>query len=767
MNNKDKRVLWILNHMTLKDFEVPLLIDLGFEVFVPKKVPHSAAECSVTISYNYDYTLTISSDELEILNNFNFYDDKIDPIIKKIINKNFAVAIFPFYIETTTQLVEHFEGLLILRPFGLANNFTYTQITEQFFPKGFLKKLNSIRYRFWFGQAYENLSEIEHGIYKEKAIYLPIGIPEQFYKYENQWLGNDKKILFVCPKIKTSQAYYGKIYQDFKLNFGDLPYIVAGNQPDPVNEANVLGFVDQEEYIKLFLNNKVMFYHSQEKYHLHYHPLEAIVYGMPVIFMAGGLLQFIGGDDQPGLCKSIQQAREKILRIFNNDLDLISEIKTRQKEILLQFSKKYCFKKWQENFLKQIIDKNIQINKSAIKKIAVFLPIGYRGGSLNAAKNIAKMLHLGSQKASEPVEIIFSCIANYYDLDEDFNDLVALGIQVRETEWKVISKNEVENILQYSGFQQSFKVLDCNDYQIPTDQISNFHDCDKWILVSDRTDPPIAPIKDYIVIVYDYLQRYIPEIMNAINFNSLLHTVRSAKYVLTTTPSTQQDTIQFAGLSREKVLLAPIEFNPFIKDIRPFKQTKKYFIWPTNLSIHKNHLNAFKGLLIYYEQLEGRLECIVTGVDTDYFNNTKSEKFKDNYIDLILSFLNRHSILKEKVKFMGNLPQSNYVDYIGQAEFLFHPTVMDNGTFSVIEAAYYNVPTLSHNYPAMSYINNKFNLNINFCNMVNPSEIAKNLYFMEKNVNNVKERLPAQTDLLRFSYENLALDYWNFIRELL
>lgn len=39
MTRERKRVLWLLNHSTLRDCEVPLLMKLGMEVFIPKAIP--------------------------------------------------------------------------------------------------------------------------------------------------------------------------------------------------------------------------------------------------------------------------------------------------------------------------------------------------------------------------------------------------------------------------------------------------------------------------------------------------------------------------------------------------------------------------------------------------------------------------------------------------------------------------------------------------------------------------------------------------------
>ena len=38
--------------------------------------------------------------------------------------------------------------------------------------------------------------------------------------------------------------------------------------------------------------------------------------------------------------------------------------------------------------------------------------------------------------------------------------------------------------------------------------------------------------------------------------------------------------------------------------------------WPTNAAAHKNHVNSFRALRIYWEELGGGLDCHITGVNT-------------------------------------------------------------------------------------------------------------------------------------------------------
>ena len=54
-----KRALWLINHTTLRKFEVPLLTELGYEVYLLKSFPYDEGNLSASVDYSYDATLTI------------------------------------------------------------------------------------------------------------------------------------------------------------------------------------------------------------------------------------------------------------------------------------------------------------------------------------------------------------------------------------------------------------------------------------------------------------------------------------------------------------------------------------------------------------------------------------------------------------------------------------------------------------------------------------------------------------------------------------
>lgn len=357
------RILWICNHSTLMDVECKLLQKLGFEVFVPKVLGDNR---SSSISYDFDTTLTIPSEDLDLLNHFDFYHQKWDTKITNLVNQYFQTAICVNVYPAIFNLVKAFSGKVILRAFGYESTINYEQTTsgtpkvmgirhffkpkEIIYDNEMMRALYKIRDRFYLGVAYRQIIPNETPFFQKRSVFLPLGIPQSIWKDENTWIGGGKDIMFVCPSIEN--PYYNEIYKNFKKELGDLPHLIFGTQTKEYPEdKSVMGYLERPDFVHYMQTCPVMFYHSQEARHLHYHPLEAIVYGMPLVFLSGGILEDFGGPEQPGLCHTFSEAHDKLQRILKGDKDLISDILSHQKKILLEVRDNFVLKSWQDNFL--------------------------------------------------------------------------------------------------------------------------------------------------------------------------------------------------------------------------------------------------------------------------------------------------------------------------------------------------------------------------------------------------------------------------------
>ncbi|MBZ9869797.1 glycosyltransferase [Mesorhizobium sp. BR1-1-9] len=735
-----------------------MLKRIGFkEIFLPKIFPQDHNFRSASIDYSEDTNLSIPSHDLDKLNQVDWYK----PVSKEywdIANRYFDVLFFIIHdLDAVQSMSSSFHGAVILRAYGLPRPLTYTYLLSQ--TENALLSIQKPVGNLWFGHAYSGAQEVESTFLSKHALYLPLGLPND--EVNDKWIGDDKRILFFCPDIGFN-PYYNSIYRKFKSDFKGLPWVVGGAQPVAVKDDAVLGFLPQAQHERNMQHLRVMFYHSQEPRHVHYHPFEAIRIGMPLVFMAGGLLDQLGGANLPGRARNMHEARAKIKRILNGDTRFIAEVKRSQTILLRPMSADVCDPYWRSNLEKVMTrleqSRRTQHNRrSRRKRLAVIVPVAYRGGSLRGAKLLAEALLQGSQKAGEEAEIILGHLDDkgLYS-DSDFKDMPK-EILRRPFKLKSIDRHTAQRAMKLIGFDAWEP--NANEYSTFNDGIKYFDDCDLLIIISDRLLSPVLRFKPVIHVVYDYIQRYIDILDNNQN-QQFINVAQRADQIFVTTEFTRRDAIDYAGLPTNKVLKLPMLAPVFTKDRAMKDAREKYFIWTTNAAPHKNHRNALEALALYYEELEGELDCYVTGVNTKKLFKGRMEHLKD-----AKELLRASPLLREKVKVLGELPEKTYRRVLGKSQFLWHAGTIDNGTFSVVEAASLSVPSLSSDYPAMREMNQQFSLGLTFMDANDPEGMATMLKHMELNIQEKVAALPSRTVLEKQDISRLAPVYWKAAAE--
>lgn len=761
MENKI-RVLWLLNHSTLRKFEAKQLNSLGIEeIFMPKSFPYNEGNLSANIDSSYDQYLTIPESSLAILNQQDWYGSPSDDAWE-IVNKYFDVAIIGFFPEQIKSAVVNFKGAVVLRVFGLSKGFSYSDLIYSELGPQWIDRIKKMGKRFWFGAGYEHLSDCEHEFMQAVDCFLPVGLDGE--DEAHLWQGNEKKILFVCPRIGSS-PYFENIYKQFTKDFLSFNYTIGGAQPVPVNDNNVIGYVSREQHDFNMKQHRVMYYHSTEPNHVHYHPFEAIQSGMPLVFMAGGMLDTMGGIDLPGRCKTIGDARKKIRRILNGDQKLISRIRQSQTVLLHPMKASNCAPEWKSSFQKIVkqltLTKKEQASRPIKKKrVAIIIPIGYRGGSLRGAKLLAEAIYIGSRQSGEDVEMVFLHLDDDESYPEEEFDDMPKEIQRRPYQWTSLTAEQSRTAMRYAGHQEWEPGSDY--YSVPNDDINQVLDCDLWVVVSDRLSSPLLPIRPIIHMVYDYLQRYVPILPHG-HDQPYLNVTRAAEKILVTTEFSCTDALQYAGVNPKKLSKVPMLAPGFsyrqvgLSEINP-----QYFIWTTNAAPHKNHINAYKALRLYYEEFGGSLKCFVTGVETK-----KILKNKLAHLAPLKALSKQSQALRKNIQWLGELPDVDYQRKLRGAAFLWHAGKIDNGTFSVIEAASMGVPALSSDYPAMREIDQQFSLNLAWMDASDPQNMAQQLKKIEGELEFRKKLLPSEAQLAEQHVQKLAHKYWEVIRQCL
>jgi glycosyltransferase involved in cell wall biosynthesis len=127
--------------------------------------------------------------------------------------------------------------------------------------------------------------------------------------------------------------------------------------------------------------------------------------------------------------------------------------------------------------------------------------------------------------------------------------------------------------------------------------------------------------------------------------------------------------------------------------------------------------------------------------------------------------LEKYKSLSQRLIVLGELSDEDYKRALAKSQFLWHPGIIDNGTYSVVEAASVGVPSLSSDYPAMREMDAQFSLGLSFSSSRDVEEMAVALKEMERNVDAKRMNLPREDDWRRNSIENLADSYFSAVRE--
>lgn len=752
-------VMWLLNHSTLRRFDVAELRRAGVRrIYTPKRFPYDEGNLSASVDFSLDDALDIPPDDLALLNAQDWYDCD-DEEAWAVANRYFDIAFIAFFARQIETVLDHFDGSIVMRVFGRGGGETYSAMMREIVPLRTRMRLRERAGSVWFGAAYRHLKDVEEPYLADRDCYLPAGLAGE--DRSDDWRGGDAKLFFVCPRI-GSAPYYRQVYDRFKKRFGDLPHVIGGAQPIAVSDPAVIGYVPREVHERNMRELRVMYYHSRERNHMHYHPFEAVRAGMPLVFMAGGLLDELGGKGLPGRCESEADAHRLIARLLHGDARSIERIRSTQRVLVEPILPETCSPDWQQGFARIVAGARATAAGGRIRRparIAVIIPHLYRGGSLRGAKLLAQAIVEGSRQMGEPVTVVFGHLddpAVYGDID--FKDLPPSVVR-RPFEWKSLANDEARRALAYAGVDAGLREP---TYMVPDDGVTQFDDCALWVIVSDRLQMPLLPIKPYVLMVYDYLQRYenfLPAEWNT----SFLKAQHAAERVLVTTDFSYTDARDFAGLPARQLRKVPM-LVPHFDALPPGDdavpgRSSPYFVWTTNLSVHKNHANAVTALAIYYDELDGRWACRVTGPHSEQIITAKYP-----HLDRVAEVRAKSRGVRRNVAFLGELPDNSYRRMLANARFLWHAGRVDNGTFSVVEAAHLGVPSLVSDYPPMREIERQQSLRMAWMDPHDPEHMARALKAMETEADALRAELPDAAALAANGVERHAVAYWREVR---
>ena len=117
--------------------------------------------------------------------------------------------------------------------------------------------------------------------------------------------------------------------------------------------------------------------------------------------------------------------------------------------------------------------------------------------------------------------------------------------------------------------------------------------------------------------------------------------------------------------------------------------------------------------------------------------------------------------LQENLLILGELPDATYAAALQHARFLLIANLYDNGSFSVIDAAYLGTPTLTAKHPAQEHIVNTYRLNSKWFDPYSVDELAAGLKAMETEADTIP--LPSPKFLDTFCWPKQAEKFFDLV----
>jgi hypothetical protein len=349
----EKRCLWLINHSTLANWELPLLRSSGYTfVFTPQYIPSNPVFTSGTIDRVNWKSLRISKEDIKSLNTQDWYG-RIDEKATVAINANFEMAFVTADPTQVINVLKGFKGQVVIRLFGLDSGRTYSNLYKQSYSPFEWNFLMSNLHRIIFATGYKEILSNEEDWITSNSVYLPIGLPP---KQSIEWNGEIERLFGVVPRIEPG-SYFSNLLKSHYRMAGRNKIVIGGRQHLLFKDKRILGALQDSEFYSEMLSSRAMIYASKEASHVHYHPLEAMQSGMPVVFYKDSLLGNLLGKDLAGSVKSKGQARRLIRKLMKNIL-LAKSIGDTQRERVKRIERELL----EDDFLQGI--KEIERRKS-------------------------------------------------------------------------------------------------------------------------------------------------------------------------------------------------------------------------------------------------------------------------------------------------------------------------------------------------------------------------------------------------------------------
>ncbi len=284
-------LLWCSSHTTLSHEEIPLYLQTGFRI-VPLLTDMSTFSYQPSLDSllcnDWKATVGLPTDVVHRLQALPIFGNSgLNPISNEtleLLNEYVDIAYITVLPNLAIQLTECFNGSVVFRTFGHGALNTYSRIAKALGAD--LTKLAASNNYVWC-PILSTLQDVEEAPMWSNPVHVGCFVTPSRLGSAT-WNAEDSKrvVIETIPRI-NKQPYYRDIFHKYARDFGELPIrILGGNEVlgGELNDTRIAGTLSNGEYHREISTARISIYHGTSPFHLHYHPLEYMTLGVPVLF---------------------------------------------------------------------------------------------------------------------------------------------------------------------------------------------------------------------------------------------------------------------------------------------------------------------------------------------------------------------------------------------------------------------------------------------------------------------------------------------------
>lgn len=347
------RIYWACTHVTLRETEIPLLLDAGLEV-IPEEPSESiltpqelkSYECPKEHEINNMWQNRCSIDEkpLGIMRRAHLSTRKgqISEFEKTLFNLWIDVIYVATDLKTACEVASWFDGIIVFRQFGINDILgDFRQQVDKMDPE-ILKKIILC-------PIFDSITELEE-CQRFGGIHVIHGTRDIIPHLE--WQGYEESEHYAVVAHNVKQATHAADTVDKLSPFARsyITWLYGKNQishvPLVIRQAFLVsGYQTRKDYYKNLARRRLLLYPFDNPYHNHYTNIEAVASSIPTLTMALNPLARENGvhklspqeRKEIGVCESIDEMTSWAVKLYD-DPDGLSRLVTNQKKLLYPFT---------------------------------------------------------------------------------------------------------------------------------------------------------------------------------------------------------------------------------------------------------------------------------------------------------------------------------------------------------------------------------------------------------------------------------------------